>query len=131
MFISIKFDSGDCMNPGFNFATDPFLSDFDEQTIHNFCSWLLNFKAYELPILSYAIAVVLSESFTIQERTVIGSIFSTIATNTFLIAAQQGFLLQVESAKTQQQVKYNNEDRESLVKRIKYIEKILKVNNLM
>ena len=85
--------------------------DFDDQTVRNFCSWLLNFKPYELPILSYAIAIVLSESFTIQERTVIGSIFSTIATNTFLIAAQQGFMIQVESAKVQQEVKYNNEDR--------------------
>ena len=119
------------MNPQYNFTNDPFLSDFDDQTVRNFCSWLLNFKPYELPILSYAIAVVLSESFTIQERTVIGSIFSTIATNTFLIAAQQGFLIQVESAKQQQQTKYNNEDRESLVKRIKYIENILRTNNLM
>lgn len=119
------------MNPNFNFTGDPFLSDFDNQTVRNFCSWLLNFKPYELPILSYAIAVVLSESFTIQERTVIGSIFSTIATNTFLIAAQQGFLIQVESAKSTQEAKVNGEDSASLVKRIKYIENILRMNNLM
>lgn len=119
------------MNPGTNFTNDPFLNDFDSETVKNFCSWLLNFKAYELPILAYAIAVLLSETFTIQERTVIGSIFSSIATNTFLIAAQQGFLLQIENLRNQQNDKYNGEDQKTLTKRIKYIEKILKNNNLM
>ena len=38
------------MNPGANFANDPFLSDYDNQTIKNFCSWLLNFKAFELSL---------------------------------------------------------------------------------
>ena len=119
------------MNPGTNFSNDPFLSDFDNETVKNFCSWLLNFNAYELPILAYAIAVLLSKTFTIQERTVIGSIFSSIATNTFLIAAQQGFFLQIENLKYQQTSKNNGEDLNSVVKRIKYIEQILKNNNLV
>ena len=66
------------MNPEINFANDPFLSDYENEQIKNFCSWLLNFKQYDLPVLTYAIAVVLAKSFTIQERTVIGSIFSTL-----------------------------------------------------
>ena len=121
---------GDFMNPGTNFSNDPFLNDFDDETVKNFCSWLLNFKAYELPILAYAIAVLLSETFTIQERTVIGSIFSSIATNTFLIAAQQGFMLQIDSLKAQMESKYKNEDEKSLAKRIRDVELILKNNNL-
>ena len=92
------------MNPETNFSGDSFFDDFDQQNIKNFCSWLLNFNEYELPLLSYGIAIVLAESFTIQERTVIGSIFSTIATNTFLIAAQKGFLLQFRNNKS-----YNND----------------------
>lgn len=119
------------MNPEINFAGDPFLDDFDDQTVRNFCSWLLNFKPYELPILSYAIAVVVAESFTIQERTVIGSIFSTIAVNTFLIAAQQGFLIQVNNARNNKEAKYKGEDSASIVNRVKYIESILRKNNLM
>lgn len=119
------------MNPNTNFTDDPFLSDFENQNIRNFCSWLLNFKPYELPILTYTIAVIISESFTIQERTVMGSIFSTIATNTFLIAAQQGFLVQVENLKRQTIKKNNNEDESSIVNRVKYIEEILKENHLM
>lgn len=119
------------MNPGINFTDDPFFQDFEAQNVNNFCSWLLNFKPHELPILSYAIAVVLSESFTIQERSVIGSIFSSIATNTFLIAAQQGFMLQVANLQRDLRDKNNREDRASLAKRLKYIEDILKNNNLM
>lgn len=119
------------MNPEINFAGDPFLNDFDDQTVRNFCSWLLNFKPYELPILSYAIAVVIAESFTIQERTVIGSIFSTIAVNTFLIAAQQGFLIQVNNARSNKEAKERGEDSKSIARRVKYIEEILKENNLM
>lgn len=119
------------MNPEINFARDPFLSDFENEQIRNFCSWLLNFKQYDLPVLTYAIAVVLAESFTIQERTVIGSIFSTIATNTFLIAAQEGFLIQVATLKEQQNNKLNKEDQKSIVKRIKNIENILKDNGLI
>ena len=92
------------MNPETNFSGDSFFDDFDQQNIKNFCSWLLNFNEYELPLLSYGIAIVLAESFTIQERTVIGSIFSTIATNTFLIAAQKGFFLQFRNNKS-----YNND----------------------
>ena len=119
------------MNPEINFARDPYLSDFESEQVKNFCSWLLNFKPYELPLLSYAIAVVLSESFTIQERTVIGSIFSTIATNTFLIAAQQGFLIQVATLKEQLNDKNNHEDQKSLANRVKYIENVLKQNGLL
>lgn len=119
------------MNPEINFARDPFLSDFENEQIKNFCSWLLNFKQYDLPILTYAIAVILAESFTIQERTVIGSIFSTIATNTFLIAAQEGFLIQVATLKEQQNDKLNSNDLKSLVKRVNYIERILKTNGLI
>ena len=119
------------MNPEINFARDPFLSDFENEQLRNFCSWLLNFKQYELPILTYAIAVILAESFTIQERTVIGSIFSTIATNTFLIAAQEGFLIQVATLKEQQNEKNNGKDKNSLADRIKKIEQILKDYNLM
>ena len=119
------------MNPGTNFTNDPFLSDFDSDTVKNFCSWLLNFKAYELPILVYAVAILLSETFTIQERTVIGSIFSSIATNTFLIAAQQGFLLQVESLKKQELKKNLGEDSNSVLKRIKSIEQVLRDNGLI
>lgn len=119
------------MNPEINFANDPFFSDFDDERVKNFCSWLLNFKPYELPLLSYAIAVVLSESFTIQERTVIGSIFSTIATNTFLIAAQQGFLIQLESLKTEIKNKREGEDLQNLAKRIKNLENIFKNQHLM
>jgi len=122
---------GDWMNPEINFARDPFLSDFENEQLRNFCSWLLNFKQYELPILTYAIAVILAESFTIQERTVIGSIFSTIATNTFLIAAQEGFLIQVATLKEQQNEKNNGKDKNSLADRIKKIEQILKDYNLM
>lgn len=118
------------MNPGYNFASDPFLSDLDEQSVRNFCSWLLNFKPYELPILAYAIAVLLSETFTIQERTVIGSIFSSISTNTFLIAAQQGFLIQVSTTKQAKFDEQNNVDQKSLAKRIINIENILKNNGL-
>ena len=119
------------MNPEINFARDPFLSDFENEQVKNFCSWLLNFKQYDLPILTYAIAVVLAESFTIQERTVIGSIFSTIATNTFLIASQEGFLIQVATLKEQQTDKVNNNDQKSLITRISFIEKILKANGLI
>ena len=119
------------MNPEINFAGDPFLEDFDDQTVRNFCSWLLNFKPYELPILSYAIAVVIAESFTIQERTVIGSIFSTIAVNTFLIAAQQGFLIQVNNARNNKEAKSRGEDSASIVRRVQNIEKILRQNNLL
>jgi len=119
------------MGPGTNFTTDPFLSDFDNETVKNFCSWLLNFKPYELPILAYAIAVVLSETFTIQERTVIGSVFSSISTNTFLIAAQQGFLLQVDNFKQEINDKRNNVDQKSLANRIKYIEDVLKSYGLI
>lgn len=108
------------MNPQTNFSGDPFFSDFDRENIKNFCSWLLNFNEYELPVLSYGIAILLSEIFTIQERTVIGSVFSTIATNTFLIAAQKGFLLQF---------KYNTSDN-NIADRIKIIEETLKRNNL-
>ena len=113
------------MNPETNFTNDPFLNDFDQENIKNFCSWLLNFKEYELPFLTYAISILLSETFTIQERTVIGSIFSTIAGNTFLIAAQQGFLVQFK----------DNNNRSSanskLNNRIKFIEEVLKKNGLM
>lgn len=119
------------MNPEINFAGDPFLEDFDDQTVKNFCSWLLNFKPYELPVLSYAIAVVIAESFTIQERTVMGSLFSTIAVNTFLIASQQGFLIQLDNAKSNKDAKVKGEDSASIIQRVKYIEKILKENNLM
>ena len=119
------------MNPEINFARDPFLSDFENEQVKNFCSWLLNFKQYDLPVLTYAIAVVLAESFTIQERTVIGSIFSTIATNTFLIAAQEGFLIQVATLKEQQNDKLNNNDLKSLIKRIQYIETVLRNNDLI
>ena len=124
-------DCGDDMNPEINFARDPFLSDFENEQVKNFCSWLLNFKQYDLPILTYAIAVILAESFTIQERTVIGSIFSTIATNTFLIAAQEGFLIQVATLRQQQNDKINNNDQKSLMKRIRYIESVLKENGLI
>ena len=113
------------MNPQMNFSGDAFFSDFDQENVKNFCSWLLNFKEYELPILSYSIAVLLSEFFTIQERTVIGSIFSTIATNTFLITAQQGFILQFRSAANTFDNSSNN-----ILKRISGIEDILKRNNL-
>lgn len=109
------------MNPQTNFSGDPFLSDLDQENVKNFCSWLLNFNEYELPLLSYAIAVLFAETFTIQERTVIGSVFSTIATNTFLIAAQKGFLLQF---------KYGNSNND-ISKRIKVIEDILKRNNFI
>lgn len=119
------------MNFGGGLAGDAFLNDFEQDNVRNFCSWLLNFNAYELPLLSYAIAVVLAESFTIQERTVIGSIFSTIATNTFLIAAQQGFLIQVENSKNNLNAKNNNEDLKSVVKRLKDIEEILKNYGIM
>ena len=119
------------MNPEINFARDPFLSDFENEQVRNFCSWLLNFKQYDLPLLTYAIAVILAESFTIQERTVIGSIFSTIATNTFLIAAQQGFLIQVANLKDQLNAKNNNEDLKSLAKRIRDVEYVLKNNGLI
>ena len=119
------------MNPEINFARDPFLSDFENEQVKNFCSWLLNFKQYDLPILTYAISVILAESFTIQERTVIGSIFSTLATNTFLIAAQEGFLIQIETLKEQQKDKMNNNDQKSLAKRIAYIESVLKTNGLI
>ena len=122
---------GDLMNPGTSFSNDPFFSDFDSETIKNFCSFLLNFNSCELPLLSYAISVLLSQTFTIQERTVIGSIFSTIATNTFLIAAQQGFLLQVNNLKSKQSSKRNGEDFEAVIKRINCIEEVLKNNNLI
>lgn len=120
---------GDFMNPEMDFAGDEFLNDFDQQNVKNFCSWLLNFKEYELPLLTYAISVVLAESFTIQERTVIGSLFSTIAGNTFLIAAQQGFLLQFDNRD-----KMNGKSNDGLKKilnKLSNIEKILKKNNLM
>lgn len=113
------------MNPETNFAGDPFLDDLDRENVKNFCSWLLNFKEYELPLVAYAIAVLLSETFTIQERTVIGSIFSSISSNTFLIAAQQGFLLQFKNGKN------SNLNNKSVLKRVSYIEDILKKNNLM
>ena len=116
---------GDYMNPGNDFTGDPFLDDIDQESIRNFCSWLLNFKEYELPLLTYAIAVVLAETFTIQERTVIGSIFSTIATTTFLIAAQQGFLVQFKN------VSSGNQNNKNILNRISKIEKVLKNNNLM
>jgi len=119
------------MNPQTNFTGDPFFDDYDQDTIRNFCSWLLNFKEYQLPLVSYAIAVLLSELFTIQERAVIGSIFSTIATNTFLIAAQQGFLLQVDNFKQEINDKRNNVDQKSLANRIKYIEDVLKSYGLI
>lgn len=114
------------MNPENNFTGDPFFNDLDQENIRNFCSWLLNFKEYELPLLTYAIAVVLSETFTIQERTVIGSIFSTIATNTFLIAAQQGFIIQFKDSMKMYSTNMSN----NIDKRIKMIEEILKRNNL-
>ena len=118
------------MNPETNFTGDSFFSDFDQQNIKNFCSWLLNFKEYELPLVSYTIAVLLAEIFTIQERTVIGSIFSTIAVNTFLIAAQQGFLVQFNQ--TAYHTSKNKKNYEEVMSnRIKKIEKILKENNLM
>lgn len=128
--IFILFKDGDFMNPERNFAGDPFLDDFDQDTVKNFCSWLLNFKEYELPLLTYAISILLSETFTIQERTVIGSIFSTIAGNTFLIAAQQGFLLQFKNKdnSSSNSMKSNNINA---LKRISVIEEILKKNNLM
>ena len=107
-----------------NFAGDEFFDDIDQKNIKNFCSWLLNFKSYELPLLTYAIAIVLAENFTIQERTVIGSIFSTIATNTFLIAAQEGFLIQFKNGK-------NDSLNSNIDKRINAIEQILKKNKLM
>jgi len=113
------------MNPETNFTNDPFLNDFDQETVKNFCSWLLNFKEYELPLLAYAVSVLLSETFTIQERTVIGSIFSTIATNTFLIAAQQGFLIQFKSGIN------SSSSSKNINNRVKRIEDILKNNKLM
>lgn len=116
------------MNPGTNFTGDPFLDDLDQENIRNFCSWLLNFKEYELPLLTYAIAVILSETFTIQERTVIGSIFSTIATNTFLIAAQQGFIVQFKGRNNNSS--RNNKGGSNLNNRINEIERILKKHNL-
>ncbi len=117
------------MNPEMDFAGDEFLNDFDQQNVRNFCSWLLNFKEYELPLLTYAISLILAESFTIQERTVIGSIFSTIASNTFLIAAQQGFLLQFKNENRTNNK--NNNDFIMVLNKISNIEKILKNNNLM
>lgn len=113
------------MNPENNFTNDPFLNDLDQENVRNFCSWLLNFKEYELPLLTYAISILLAETFTIQERTVIGSIFSTIATTTFLIAAQQGFIIQFKNTSK------TNTNNSSLSKRIDIIESILKNNNLM
>lgn len=115
------------MNPETNFAGDPFLSDLDQESVRNFCSWLLNFKEYELPLLTYAIAIILSETFTIQERTVIGSIFSTIATNTFLVAAQQGFLRQFTGGLDNN----SNINTKNLNKRVRTIEEILRKNNLL
>ena len=120
-FFFILLINGDTMNPQTNFSGDSFLSDFDRENVKNFCSWLLNFNEYELPLISYGIAVLLAETFTIQERTVIGSLFSTIATNTFLIAAQKGFLLQF---------KYNTSNND-ISKRVKNIEEVLKRNNLI
>lgn len=120
---------GDFMNPEMDFAGDEFLNDFDQQNVKNFCSWLLNFKEYDLPLLTYAISVILAESFTIQERTVIGSIFSTIAGNTFLIAAQQGFLLQFKSENRTNNK--NNNDFIMVLNKLSNIEEILKNNNLM
>lgn len=114
------------MNPQTNFTGDEFFSDFDRDNIRNFCSWLLNFKEYELPILSYAISILLSETFTIQERTVIGSIFSTIASNTFLIAAQQGFILQFKERPNRSSSKDLN-----VANRLCTIEDILRKNNLL
>jgi hypothetical protein len=115
------------MNPEMNFSGDPFLQDLDQEKIKNFCSWLLNFNKYELPLLSYAISVILSESFTVQERTVIGSIFSTIATNTFLIAAQQGFLIQFKNSAGSS----NESNNKDISKRLYVIEEILKRNGMM
>ncbi len=119
------------MNPEYNFTNDPFLEDFEAENVRNFCSWLLKFNSYELPILSYVIALVLTESFTIEEITVIGSIFSTITTNLFLITSHQGFVLQVESDRKDMNDRANYEDRASLAKRIKYIESVLRNNNLI
>ena len=118
------------MNPEINFSGDSFFSDFDQKNVKNFCSWLLNFKEYDLPLLTYAIAVLLAENFTVQERTVIGSIFSTIATNTFLIAAQQGFLIQFKN-KGSSSVSSEEFKSRNIVKRIDQIETILKNNNLL
>lgn len=119
------------MNFDGGLAGDSFLSDFEQENVRNFCSWLLNFNAYELPLLSYGIAVILSEAFTIQERTIIGSIFSTIATNTFLIASQQGFLRQVENSKNNFDGRKKDGDFASLVGRVKNIENILKKFGVM
>ena len=117
------------MNPEMNFAGDEFFNDFDQQNVKNFCSWLLNFKEYDLPLLAYAFSVILAESFTIQERTVIGSIFSTIAGNTFLIAAQQGFIIQFKDAN---KANSSNDKRFNiLLNKLSYIEEILKKNDLM
>lgn len=118
------------MNPQTNFSGDPFFSDFDRENVKNFCSWLLNFNEYELPLISYGIAVILAESFTLQERTVIGSIFSTIATNTFLVAAQQGFLIQFRNGHNNSSNKMENVVK-NISKRISELEIILKKNNLM
>ena len=118
------------MNPETNFTDDEFLNDFDQESVRNFCSWLLNFKDYELPILTYAISILLAETFTIQERTVIGSIFSTIASNTFLIAAQQGFLIQFKRGPNSSSSN-NSNNAKMLAKKISAIEEILKRNNLM
>ena len=118
------------MNPENNFTGDPFLEDLDKENIRNFCSWLLNFKEYELPLLTYAIAVILSETFTIQERTVIGSIFSTIATNTFLIAAQQGFIIQFKGEASNTSKSKHDNNTNNISKRLLIVEEILKRNNL-
>jgi len=118
------------MNPQTNFTGDPFFDDYDQDTIRNFCSWLLNFKEYQLPLVSYAIAVLLSELFTIQERAVIGSIFSTIATNTFLIAAQQGFLVQFKGGVNNSSNNKGNSNK-IILNRLSVIEEILRKNNLM
>ena len=52
------------MNPQTDFTGDPFLSDLERENIKNFCSWLLNFNEYELPLITYGIAVLLAETFT-------------------------------------------------------------------
>ena len=36
------------MNPGNNFAGNPFIDDLQQDNLRNFCSWLLNFNEYEL-----------------------------------------------------------------------------------
>lgn len=116
------------MNPETSFTNDPFLDDLDQENVKNFCSWLLNFNEYELPLLTYTIAVLLSNTFTIQERTVIGSIFSTIATNTFLISAQQGFLIQFKGGTNNSN---NSSNGKNIDKRVAVIEEVLRKKGLL